>query len=297
MRDKGTLREAIDAYLEATRRQEYDARLRPMERAMEWRLAKAFRAEGKAFLRRFATLANRLPGVITEEDWLRFLDGAQLETREIVMEAFHAGVTPALVAGIAQTAAEINAELGSAGVPPITHSVAKALSGEPIAVVLGIRFDLDNPRAVEYLQREGANLVASINGTTRDYIRTVITEGVRAGQSYNEMAKAITERYAEFAVGRPQKHIESRAHMIAVTEVGQAYSQGNYLVGERLRDAGLGMEKAWDTMGDGNVCEICSGNEGAGWIPFDSAFPSGHMHPLGHPACRCAALYRRVGAG
>lgn len=289
--------EAIDNYLEATRREEYDARLFPMERSMEKRLAKAFRVEGQAFLRRLALYANRFPSNLNEAEWAYLLDGAQLETRELFLEAFRTGATAAIAAGIAQAAKKVSASLGNSGNPPVIRPRAGKAEKEPIAVALGIRFDLDNPRAVDYLSRVGADLVTHINSTTRDYIRTVITEGARTGKSYNEMAKAIIDRYAEFAVGVPQKHIASRAHLIAVTEVGQAYSHGNYIVGEELRDAGLVMEKAWDTMGDKNVCGMCQGNEMIGWIPFNNSFPSGHLRPLAHPACRCDMLLRQVGAG
>ncbi len=105
--------------------------------------------------------------------------------------------------------------------------------------------------------------MAGIDDTTRQYIKTIITEGVDKGWSYNQMAKAISDRYAEFRVGRPQAHIASRAHMIAVTERGNAYSAGNAMVAEDLAASGLDMQKEGVITG-GEFCELCLGNEAQG---------------------------------
>lgn len=287
------LTKAIDRFLEAAARVTKDRALRPLELRMERQLARAFRAEGRAFLERFVRLAGKLPGALTDADWVRLLEAAQMEMRDTFIAAFRSGAREAMTVGIAHAAAATGLPAGTDGIMEADPRRAEA---QAIAVLLGIRFDLDNPRAVEYLLSVGADLVTAIDETTRDYIRTVIVRGVSEGQSYGEMARAITDRYAEFAVGKPQLHIDSRAHLIAVTETGQAYSHGNYIVGEELRDAGLKMEKHWDTMGDSRVSAGCAENEGAGWIPFDSAFPSGHLRPLRFPGCRCDLLMRRVGA-
>jgi hypothetical protein len=157
-------------------------------------------------------------------------------------------------------------------------------------------FTLANPRAVAYLRDYGALRVAGINETTRQYLQTVITDGVEQGWSYNRMAKAISDRYAEFRVGVPQKGIRSRAHMIAITEAGDAYSQGTMGVAQDLAAAGLAMEKHWLVTG-GEICPLCLGNGAEGWIPLDDDFSSGHSRPLGHPGCRCALQTRRRRAG
>ncbi len=162
--------------------------------------------------------------------------------------------------------------------------------------LIELSFNLENPRAVAYLDEYGAELVASIDETTRGYIRTIVSQGVEEGWSYNQMAAAITKRYAEFAVGRPQLHIDSRAHLIAITEIGNAYEAGNAIVVEDLQDSGLQMEKFWQTVNDARVDPECQADQDAGWIPKGDAFPSGHMRPLAHPGCRCTALYRRASA-
>lgn len=180
---------------------------------------------------------------------------------------------------------------------PIQDLVEAAIqSGARAAIAdLGadMSFSLQNPRAVAFLEQYGARRVTMINETTRDEIRRMVTRGVEQGLSYDQVAKDITSRFREFAVGKPQLHIDSRAHLVAIQESGEAYEHGNLVVGQQLRDAGIQMEKAWSTVGDSRVSDLCRRNEAAGWIPLEQSFPSGHDRPLGHVACRCAALYQR----
>jgi hypothetical protein len=94
-------------------------------------------------------------------------------------------------------------------------------------------------------------------------------------------------------MGMPQQHIDSRAHLVAVTETGNAYAEGQLEVAQELAAAGIEMEKAWITVGDDRVTEGCRENEAAGWIGLDDPFPSGHQRPLRFPGCRCDLLTRR----
>ena len=296
MPDVAVLVEALDRLLEASMQVVREERLAPIERRLERNITQAFRAEGRAFMRGFAHLNDPSKFPLDEAQWMRYLVAAQAETLPLFTAALDPAVKEALMAGVLSTAESLP------GAMPTTESLREAVD-IPVVVdwlvnmavtVLGIRFDLRNPRAVAYLEEHAAALVTRIDETTRDYIRTVIVEGASVGASYNEMAKRLIERYKEFAIGKPQKHIDSRAHLIAVTEVGEAYSRGNYIVGEGLRDAGLQMEKSWDTVGDDRVSAGCRENEAAGWIPFDATFPSGHLRPLRFPGCRCALLMRTV---
>ena len=279
-----TLIAAIDVFLEETRADVRDARLIPLEDRLTKALSRAFRAQGRRFLTHFAALWDQLPGRLDDAQWERYLALAQLETKPLFEVPVRDAMRRAMTEGIVHAAEEL----------PVLEALRESRDDDEIAVAYGIRFDLANPRAVRYLEDRGARLVSNVDATTRDYIKTVVTEGADKGWSYNQMAKAITDRYSEFAVGRPQKHIDSRAHLIAVTEVGEAYSHGNHLVGESLRDAGITMEKKWDTTGDPRVCEICAANEAADWIPFDAPYPSGDARPLAHPGCRCDELMRRA---
>jgi hypothetical protein len=268
---------ALDAFLEsadgvkAVRRKR--RLLAPIERKLERAMQKAFRTQGRAFASRFAALKDRFPLVevatVTppgESDWGPLFDDATLDTLKLFVEPLASGAAAALEAGAIQQIAQIGVEMS---------------------------FTLENPRAVAYLEGHALDASKTITGTTRDEIARIVTQGVKEGWSYNRTAKAITDKYAEFAVGKPQLHIASRAHGIALYESGEAYEAGSYAVGEELAVAGLEMEHSWLTVKDGRVEPECRGNEAQGWIPLSQAFNSGHKRALAHYGCRCTCLQRR----
>lgn len=146
---------------------------------------------------------------------------------------------------------------------------------------------LPNLRARAYAKKHAAEAVTQINDVTRKEIARIVSDGVKSGASYNDIAKAIKSKFEEFAVPSPQKHIPNRAVLVAVTELANAYCEGNAQVGDYLQSNGVKMMKAWQTLEDDRVSDGCKENEQAGWIPIDKEFPSGHMHPPRFPGCRC----------
>jgi hypothetical protein len=159
---------------------------------------------------------------------------------------------------------------------------------------LDFSFSLKNPRAVDYLKAHGADLVASIDDTTRERVKTLVTQAVDEGWSYGDTARQMVQLYDEFAEGRPQDNIASRAHMIAVTEAGNSYEEGNYEVISGLKDDGIDAEKSWDTSSSASICDECQANADEGWIPAEDVHQSGDDHPLAHPGCECDEEYRVV---
>lgn len=254
----------------------------PVERKLQRALRKAFEAQGKLFAKHFGTLRPlfsessgpwwrrprlQLRETITADDWLRIWDLVTGETFDLFFEPIQAAAQNALRLGATATIAEIGVD---------------------------IAFTLANPRAVTYLERHGFGLISQINEVTRGNIATIVTNGVDEGWSYNRIAREIIGLYREMAVGRPQEHIESRAHLIAVTEAGNAYEEGSAIVVRDLQDSGLRMEKKWLTVGDNRVSNECRENQAEGWIPVSQPFRSGHMRPLRFPGCRCTVLYQRA---
>ena len=149
---------------------------------------------------------------------------------------------------------------------------------------------LPNLRAQEYAKKHAAEAVTQINDTTRKEIARIVSDGVKSGASYNDIAKEIKNKFEEFAVPMPQKHVSNRAVLVAVTELANAYCEGNAQVGNYLQDNGVKMMKAWQTLEDSRVSDGCKENERVGWIPINKEFPSGHMHPPRFPGCRCDFL-------
>ena len=256
--------------------------LAPIEAKLEKALQKAFYKEGKLFLSELESLRGFFP----EEEatktieaiippwytWamvLALLVGAQEEAYLLFVGPIDAAILDSMVMG--------------------SYTVWARAAIEPT-------FSLSASRgAVKYLQDHGASMVTKIDETTRSYIKTQVQRALEEGWSYNRTAKAITDRYKEFAIGKPQLHIRSRAHLIAITEVGNAYEQGSWEVAQYLQSQGLAQEKYWLNVGDDRVSDGCLENTAAGWIPLNDPFPSGHMKPLRFPGCRCSALYQRIG--
>lgn len=246
--------------------------LDPLERKLELAMQRAFRKQGRAFLaalnHRAGVLAGRLreaPGDVLPPDWAAIFDSIAA-SESLFLPATLQALEDSLLLGAGHTMADF--------------SVTGA-------------FDLGNPRAAVFLDTHGAEAVTRINLETRRGLRTIISTGLSEGQSYDQIARNIRERYAGFSTPQPQQHIRSRAHLVAVTETGNAYEVGNRAVADDLTAAGLVMEKSWLTVGDGRVDPDCESNEGAGWIPLDDIFPGGADQPLQHPSCRCTMLLRR----
>lgn len=270
---------ALDRFLERAQLTRRERVLRPTVATMEAAISRAFRVQGRRLVeesrvlegaRRQASGVTRqasLREAWTADDWLRIFDLVSGETVDLFFEPIQAGIAESLLAGASEVIAQIGVDYA---------------------------FGLANPRAVAYLDAHGYGLISQIDSVTRGNIATIVSNGTAEGWSYNRMAREISSLYREMAVGRPQQHIDSRAHLIAVTEAGNGYEEGNLAVVRDLEDAGLRMEKKWLTVGDDRVSDGCQANQDEGWIPVAQTFQSGHQRPLRFPGCRCTTEYRRA---
>ena len=275
LRSLRKLAEALSRFVRKAKRAQKRRALASIEKRLEKAMQKAFRKQGGAFMRRFWKLRDQWtvesgstwlkPSVplwegLIDADWWPMFDEAAAETWGLFEGPLAVAVKEALRAGAQQLI-------------------------DDMAAKLGIGFDLENPRAVAYLREHGAEMVTKINETTREVIKDIVTRGTEEGWSYDRVAKEITTRFQEFAIGKPQAHIRSRAHLVAITEAGNAYEAGNYIVAQSLQDAGIEMDKLWVTMGDSRVSSGCLENAADDWIPIGQAHTSGDQHPLRFPGC------------
>ena len=241
--------------------------LAPVQAKLQRQFARAFRKQGRLFMPLFA----RLQTEFVEADitnWKHYWDyTAFLTANGMANDIDEAAIESMKLAGL---------------LPP------------PEIPSIDISFTLKNQQAVKWLENYGAVEVSKIDLTTKEYLNTIITNAMDTGQSYSETARQIKSRFNEFAIGQPQKHIRSRAELVAVTECGNAYEEANLIQSQSLQTAGLPMEKYWSTIGDDRVSDGCAENEGVGWIPLDDVFPSGDMRPLRFPGCRCGLLTRMI---
>lgn len=275
----------MDAFMnliEATRRSGRLRKREQIERRLELALRKAFREQGKQFVRGLSKFRNR------------FAEAAQIRSPfgddKIMLDE---SIPPTEWLFVFHLVAQKTASLFEKPIDAAAQAAMLQGAGNLIADLgMSISFTLQNPRAEAYLEKYGARLVTNINETTRDYIRTIMEQSAAEGWSYDRTAEAITDRFQEFAIGKPQEHIDSRAHLIAVTEAGNAALEGQMIVAQDLQDAGVTMEKAWSTVGDEKVTSECKANEEQGFIALHLSFKSGHQRPLRFPGCRCDLITR-----
>jgi SPP1 gp7 family putative phage head morphogenesis protein len=76
---------------------------------------------------------------------------------------------------------------------------------------------------------------------------------------------------------------ETRAGMIAITEVTRAFAEGNRLA---WKESGVVERKRWNTANDELVCLICGPLNGT-VVDIDDVFDSNYAGPPAHPRCRC----------
>lgn len=154
----------------------------------------------------------------------------------------------------------------------------------------GISFDLENPRVAEWISKRGLEASDSINKTTKEALRSTLSEGVSAGETIPQLAARVSETYMTATA--------SRAKMIARTETIAASNEGAL---ESYRQTGLKVKKAWLSANDERTREthIQAGKEydDDGAIPLDAPFIVGSGSGAGpglidDPAesvnCRCS---------
>lgn len=141
-----------------------------------------------------------------------------------------------------------------------------------------VSFDLQNPRAQEFIRNSGLDLVRSVEGTVKEQIKERVVAGIDSGLGADAIAGNIKEFF-----DNGSKYMANR---IARTEVIAAYSEGNLEAG--LEDP-LIVEKRWLSLPDAD--EDCTQNVDDGDIPKDAGFSSGDFAPPVHPNCRCDVEY------
>lgn len=155
-----------------------------------------------------------------------------------------------------------------------------------------------NTIAQEYARKRAAELVGmkrtedgelvpnpnakwAISETTRDDLRELITDAFSKETPLDELVQNIAEA-GMFS--------DSRAKLIANTEVANAQVSGNWSVWEK---SGLVREVKWLTSADHVGPDECDDNEGQ-VVKFGDSFPSGHLHPPAHPRCMCSIVATKI---
>lgn len=220
-------------------------------------------ARAYLFSESFRRLSEESPIDFTIQNWDRLWEEIAARTTNQLQEAVAASEADGLITGASQLKRMFNSATS---------------------------FNLANPRAVAWFAQNGGSVdrIAGIQRTTGDQIKTIMTNALDNGWSYNQTAKEISDKFDEFS--------RDRAERIAVNETTQAYEEGNYLFAKAIEDDGTVMTKAWNVSNDERVCERCRANAAVGYIPIDEAFPSGDQLPPLHLGDRCFITYQAASA-
>ncbi len=191
------------------------------------------------------------------------------------------------------SASEISAILSQ--LPPIqikptvdrVRTNAGIAGGNQTAAMLGMSpFSKVPQRVKDYIAEHSLEQIGrDLDETTVKELRTILVKGLEEEKPFSTI---ITEIKQAGVFSR------DRAETIAVTEIGNAFSQGTLGTAKELVSEGLDMEKSW--LAEDDPCDICAGNSDADWIDVDEDFPSGDDAPLAHVNCLCALLVRRAGS-
>lgn len=174
------------------------------------------------------------------------------------------------------------------------RAIAKAIEHRLDDFGIDASFSLAFPKATAWLDAHAADAVAGIDETTRAAVRRIVRDGADRGDSYSRIARAIVDKFKAFGEGTPQRHLHSRAQLVAVTETALAYETGNRTIIDELSEVGVAMEHKWLSVGDDRVSPGCRDNEAQGWIPANQLHATGHPYPPRFPGCRCCETYRRT---
>lgn len=164
-------------------------------------------------------------------------------------------ITPAMIAAYRRGTVAGITQVGVQSMPGITEQMDEA--------------------ARAYAERRGAALITELAETTRDSVRGVVTAAVEDGVSVEQL-RASLEDSGAFA--------ESRARMIARTELAFAHVQGN-VEGWRASDEVEGKRAILGDLHD--VADVCDECADAGVVGLDEEFADGQMFPPFHPNCVC----------
>jgi hypothetical protein len=179
--------------------------------------------------------------------------------------------TAAIAAGEPVDYTAMAAEVKRAILPSLTNAALDEAIAQ--AGTVGLTFDIAvvNEAALAWAAEYSFELIKGISATTQK----LVSQGVGAfvstpGMTVGELRSMLEAGFSE-----------TRASMIATTEVTRAYTQGTQIAQAELAEAGIRMQRIWNTSGDEVVCQICyplNGKPESEW--------GGEELP-GHVNCRC----------
>lgn len=163
--------------------------------------------------------------------------------------------------------------------PTLLTPVKKAVQSDP---QVGFDFAAKNVKFVDALKDRKAFLDKTLDKTTFDYLTATITQGIKEGKTYAQIANDV-EQYANGKGDNKNMISYDRAKLIAQTESNWALNDGT-----RLYAKGLGVEKYNISLAP-SACIYCQNaayTRGIGSPLREYSINNGRVLPV-HPRCRC----------
>lgn len=152
-------------------------------------------------------------------------------------------------------------------------------------IVVGIEFDVTNPRVTDYISKKIFKFSFDVNDTTLNMLRKEFRAGLDAGESIYELQKRV-------------KHVFNmsetfRSTRIARTEIIGASNHGTF---EGMKQSEVVKEKGWLATKDERTRDTHRDIDGE-TVPLNQSFSNGLMYPGDYrgPAreivhCRCTLI-------
>jgi SPP1 gp7 family putative phage head morphogenesis protein len=132
-----------------------------------------------------------------------------------------------------------------------TRTIVAEFGGDAMADAgVNISFDLDNPRAVEFISQTAGERSDLINGTTQKDLRVTLSEGIAEGETQRDLIKRVQSVVTDAT--------SARADMIARTETTRA---AGFATEEGMLQSNL-TEKEWLPVQDDRTRDTHAGMEG-----------------------------------
>lgn len=155
-------------------------------------------------------------------------------------------------------------------------AAAFALGWASAIAVLGVAEVPGSEQALEELILAGQERLGWILQTRMSRIQRVLLQALREDWDEDRLAQAISEI------------LSSLVSALLVTQSEATWASG-WAAFWVYKLAGVQWIR-WQTRNDSLVCPRCLANQKASPIQLGQRFPSGDLHPLAHPRCRCSLL-------
>jgi hypothetical protein len=152
---------------------------------------------------------------------------------------------------------------------------AAAIGATEVGIDYSDITDQVDEAAVAFAEARGGELIKDLAGTTDDALKSLLSRAVDEGMSADELSDSI-EELGTFG--------ESRADMIARTELAFAHVQGN-VEGWKSSDQVEGKRSILGDLHD--IPDECDEAADAGVVGLDDDFGDGLDFPPYHPNCIC----------